>query len=54
LADSSHKIFDLAKRGVYQVVRPDGTKVSTVTKGMPTKRRKEMNSTSKRGKESGN
>ncbi|KAK3150185.1 hypothetical protein QOZ80_3AG0229940 [Eleusine coracana subsp. coracana] len=34
LADSSHKIFELAKRRVYQVVRADGTKDT------PTKKRK--------------
>ncbi|KAF7062704.1 hypothetical protein CFC21_069278 [Triticum aestivum] len=39
LAESSHKIFELAKRRVYQIVRPDGTRVS-IAKGTPTKKRK--------------
>ncbi|CAM0871317.1 unnamed protein product [Alopecurus aequalis] len=54
LADSSHKIFELAKRRVYQVLRPDGTKVSTIIKGTPTKKRKVTNSSSKKGKETEN
>ncbi|KAM0888138.1 hypothetical protein ACQ4PT_028499 [Festuca glaucescens] len=54
LADSSHKIFELAKRRVYQVIRPDGTKVSTVTKGTPTKKRKVTHGSSKKGKETEN
>lgn len=54
LADSSHKIFELAKRRVYQVVRPDGTKVSTSNKGTPTKKRKATHSSSKKGKETEN
>ncbi|EEC74323.1 hypothetical protein OsI_09607 [Oryza sativa Indica Group] len=41
-ADSSHKIFDLSKRRVYQVVRADGTKVAADNKGTPTKKRKKM------------
>lgn len=53
-ADSSHKIFELAKRRVYQVVRADGTKVSTVNKGTPTKRRKVTHSSSKKGEETEN
>jgi DNA excision repair protein ERCC-4 len=53
LADSSHKIFELAKRRVYQVIRPDGTKVSTISKGTPTKKRKVTNGSSKKGKETG-
>lgn len=54
LADSSHKIFELAKRRVFQVVRPDGTKVSTSIKGTPTKKRKVTNTSSKKGKETEN
>ncbi|TVU48715.1 hypothetical protein EJB05_08360 [Eragrostis curvula] len=52
LADSSHKIFELAKRRVYQVVRADGTKISSDIKGTPTKKRKTThNSTNNKGKE---
>nr|CAB3502306.1 unnamed protein product [Digitaria exilis] len=40
LADSSHKIFELAKRRVYQAAREDGMKLSTDNKGTPTKKRK--------------
>ncbi|XP_051205942.1 DNA repair endonuclease UVH1 [Lolium perenne] len=54
LADSSHKIFELAKRRVYQVIRPDGTKVSTINKGTPTKKRKLAHGSSKKGKETEN
>uniref|UniRef100_A0ACD5ZPR0 Uncharacterized protein n=1 Tax=Avena sativa TaxID=4498 RepID=A0ACD5ZPR0_AVESA len=54
LADSSHKIFELAKRRVYQVTRPDGTKVSTSIKRTPTKKRKVADSSSKKGKETEN
>ncbi|KAE8818498.1 DNA repair endonuclease UVH1 [Hordeum vulgare] len=53
LAESSHKIFELAKRRVYQVVRPDGTRVS-IAKGTPTKKRKVTPSRSKKGKETEN
>ena len=49
LAESSHKIFELAKRRVYQIVRPDGTRVS-IAKGTPTKKRKVTPSSSKKGK----
>ncbi|KAL6648996.1 hypothetical protein ACP70R_013220 [Stipagrostis hirtigluma subsp. patula] len=51
LADSSHKIFELAKRRVYQVVRADGTKVSTDKKGTPTKKRKVTHDSANKGKE---
>ncbi|XP_062217154.1 DNA repair endonuclease UVH1 isoform X4 [Phragmites australis] len=54
LADSSHKIFELAKRRVYQVVRADSTKVSTDNKGTPTKKRKLTHSSTKKGKEAEN
>jgi ribosomal protein L19E len=53
LADSSHKIFELAKRRVYQAVRTDGVKVSTDNKGTPTKKRKVAHNTTKKGKETG-
>ncbi|XP_037427001.1 DNA repair endonuclease UVH1-like isoform X2 [Triticum dicoccoides] len=53
LAESSHKIFELAKRRVYQIVRPDGTRVS-IAKGTPTKKRKVTPSSSKKGKETEN
>ncbi|PUZ43323.1 hypothetical protein GQ55_9G652400 [Panicum hallii var. hallii] len=50
LADSSHKIFELAKRRVYQVVRADGMRVSTDNKGTPTKKMKVVhNSTENEG-----
>ena len=49
-AESSHKIFELAKRRVYQVVRADGVRISTVVKN--NKKRK-VNDESKKGKESG-
>ncbi|XP_034572196.1 DNA repair endonuclease UVH1 isoform X2 [Setaria viridis] len=51
LADSSHKIFELAKRRVYQVVRADGIKVSTDKKGTPTKKRKVAHNSTDKGKE---
>lgn len=38
-ADSSHKIFELAKRRVYQVVRADGSRFS-LDKATPTKKRR--------------
>ncbi|CAM0149530.1 unnamed protein product [Urochloa decumbens] len=51
LADSSHKIFELAKRRVYQVMRAaDGVKVSTDNKGTPTKKRKVVHSSADKGK----
>ncbi|KAF0930707.1 hypothetical protein E2562_034645 [Oryza meyeriana var. granulata] len=53
-ADSSHKIFDLSKRRVYQVVRADGTKVAADNKGTPTKKRKVAHSSSRKGKETEN
>ncbi|KAK8447080.1 hypothetical protein SEVIR_9G583100v4 [Setaria viridis] len=53
LADSSHKIFELAKRRVYQVVRADGIKVSTDKKGTPTKKRKVAHNSTDKGKEYG-
>lgn len=40
-ADSSHKIFELAKKRVYQVVRADGLKISTDGKSAPSKKRRE-------------
>uniref|UniRef100_A0A0D9VN72 ERCC4 domain-containing protein n=1 Tax=Leersia perrieri TaxID=77586 RepID=A0A0D9VN72_9ORYZ len=52
-ADSSHKIFDLSKRRVYQVVIADGTKVAA-HKGTPTKKRKVARTTSRKGKETEN
>ncbi|XP_026661913.1 DNA repair endonuclease UVH1 isoform X2 [Phoenix dactylifera] len=39
-ADSSHKIFELAKKRVYQVVRADGLKISADGKSAPGKKRK--------------
>uniref|UniRef100_A0ACD5VIP6 Uncharacterized protein n=1 Tax=Avena sativa TaxID=4498 RepID=A0ACD5VIP6_AVESA len=54
LADSSHKIFELAKRRVYQVTRPDGTKVITSIKRTPTKKRKVADTSSNKGKETEN
>lgn len=39
-ADSSYKIFELAKRRVYQVVRADGTKISLDGKSTPSKKRR--------------
>uniref|UniRef100_A0A0D3FCK7 ERCC4 domain-containing protein n=1 Tax=Oryza barthii TaxID=65489 RepID=A0A0D3FCK7_9ORYZ len=53
-ADSSHKIFDLSKRRVYQVVRADGTKVAADNKGTPTKKRKVARASSRKGKETEN
>jgi len=53
LSDSSHKIFELAKRRVYQAVRTDGVKVSIDNKGTPTKKRKVAHNTTKKGKETG-
>ena len=53
LADSSHKIFELAKRRVYHVVRADGIKVSTDNKGTPTKKRKVVHNSTDKGKENG-
>ena len=53
LADSSHKIFELAKRRVYQVVRADGIKVSTDNEGTPTKKRKVVHNSTDKGKENG-
>jgi DNA excision repair protein ERCC-4 len=38
-ADSSHKIFELAKRRVYQVVRADGSRIN-LDKATPTKKRR--------------
>lgn len=38
-ADSSHKIFELAKRRVYQVVRADGSRIS-LDKAIPNKKRR--------------
>lgn len=49
-AESSHKIFELAKRRVYQVVRADGTRIASVAKN--NKKRK-MNDKSKKEKENG-
>ncbi|KAG8073052.1 hypothetical protein GUJ93_ZPchr0006g43601 [Zizania palustris] len=49
-ADSSHKIFQLAKRRVYQVVRADGTNLLADNKGTPTKKRK----VTQKGKETEN
>jgi DNA excision repair protein ERCC-4 len=53
LADSSHKIFELAKRRVYQVVRADGIKVGTDKKGTSTKKRKVAHNSIDKGKEYG-
>uniref|UniRef100_A0A0E0K7G9 ERCC4 domain-containing protein n=1 Tax=Oryza punctata TaxID=4537 RepID=A0A0E0K7G9_ORYPU len=53
-ADSSHKIFDLSKRRVYQVVRADGTKVAADNKRTPTKKRKVARTSSRKGKETEN
>ncbi|KAJ4784542.1 DNA repair endonuclease UVH1 [Rhynchospora pubera] len=49
-ANSSHKIFELAKRRVYQVVRADGSKVGLDNKATPTKKRR-VTSNNKKGKE---
>ncbi|THU57607.1 hypothetical protein C4D60_Mb03t05300 [Musa balbisiana] len=38
-ADSSYKIFELAKKRVYQMVREDGTKISVDTKSATRKRK---------------
>ncbi|XP_025794299.1 DNA repair endonuclease UVH1 isoform X6 [Panicum hallii] len=54
LADSSHKIFELAKRRVYQVVRADGMRVSTDNKGTPTKKMKLVHNSTGKGKENEN
>ncbi|KAL6847719.1 hypothetical protein ACP4OV_022507 [Aristida adscensionis] len=54
LADSSHKIFELAKRRVYQVVRPDGKKISADNQGTPTKKGKVTHNSATKGKESEN
>ncbi|PUZ43326.1 hypothetical protein GQ55_9G652400 [Panicum hallii var. hallii] len=54
LADSSHKIFELAKRRVYQVVRADGMRVSTDNKGTPTKKMKVVHNSTGKGKENEN
>lgn len=51
LADSSHKIFELAKRRVYQAAREDSIKVSTDNKGAPTKKRKVAPNSTGKGKE---
>ncbi|AQK60717.1 DNA repair endonuclease UVH1 [Zea mays] len=50
LADSSHRIFELAKRRVYQAVRTDGVNVSIDNKGTPTKKRKVAHNSTKKGK----
>nr|CAD1835044.1 unnamed protein product [Ananas comosus var. bracteatus] len=42
-ADSSHKIFELAKKRVYQVVRADDMKISTDNKTTPGKKRRMIN-----------
>lgn len=39
-ADSSYKIFEFAKRRVYQVVSSDGSKVTSNTKVVGSKKRK--------------
>ena len=40
-ADSSHKIFEFAKKRVYQVVREDGSKLSDASgNGIKRKRQK--------------
>ncbi|WVZ55052.1 hypothetical protein U9M48_005766 [Paspalum notatum var. saurae] len=55
LADSSHKIFELAKRRVYQAVRADGVNASTDNKmGAPAKKRKMAHNSTKKGKETEN
>lgn len=54
LADSSHKIFDLAKRRVYQAVRKDGVKASTDNKGTPAKKKKVAHNSTMKGKETEN
>ncbi|KAF8780291.1 hypothetical protein HU200_001969 [Digitaria exilis] len=54
LADSSHKIFELAKRRVYQAAREDGMKLSTDNKGTPTKKRKVAHNSTDKGKETEN
>ncbi|WOL19793.1 DNA repair endonuclease UVH1 isoform X1 [Canna indica] len=46
-ADSSYRIFELAKKRVYQVVGADGVKISIDCKSTPTKKRK-TNDTSKK------
>lgn len=51
-ADSSYKIFELAKRRVYQVVRADGTKISLDGKSTPSKKRR-VNDKRKKESESG-
>ncbi|KAJ3681790.1 hypothetical protein LUZ60_014363 [Juncus effusus] len=52
-ADSSHKIFELAKKRVYQVIRSDGTRIILDAKNTPTKKRR-VTTDSKKGKEIGN
>ncbi|XP_073002094.1 DNA repair endonuclease UVH1 isoform X2 [Typha latifolia] len=52
-ADSSHKIFELAKKRVYQVVRADGIKVSADSKSTLNKKRRVMDR-NKKGKEIAN
>ncbi|XP_010919790.1 DNA repair endonuclease UVH1 isoform X1 [Elaeis guineensis] len=42
-ADSSHRIFELAKKRVYQVVRADGLKINTDGKSEPSKKRRANN-----------
>lgn len=49
-ADSSHRIFELAKKRVYQVVRSDGLKISTDGKSTPSKKRR-VNNDHKRKKQ---
>lgn len=39
-AESSYKIFDYAKKRVYRIVRPDGSKIHEQGKGVVGKRRK--------------
>ncbi|XP_074575472.1 DNA repair endonuclease UVH1 isoform X2 [Curcuma longa] len=51
-ADSSYKIFELAKRRVYQAVRADGTKISLDGKSTPSKKRR-VNDKTKKESESG-
>ncbi|CAL9046933.1 DNA repair endonuclease UVH1-like isoform X1 [Musa acuminata AAA Group] len=50
-ADSSYKIFELAKKRVYQMVRADGTKISVDTKSATRKRK--VNNESKKETGSG-
>ncbi|CAL9110957.1 unnamed protein product [Musa textilis] len=46
-ADSSYKIFELAKKRVYQMVRADGTKISVDTKSATSRKRKVNNENKK-------